>query len=191
MSRERELSAATEIPGYMAGTWAIDPDRSTLRFSVKHLGVQTVRGTLRVEGQIVVADDPTGSAVAATIDLGSVNTKSKGRDKAIRSAPLLDIASHPTAQYRSTGLHPDAAGGDPQGFQLDGELTFMGVTRRVPLRIQVERFIQDGGRTKPIFIGQGQFTRSNFGLVYRARPRFLDRGIGQTVHVDIRLEGSP
>lgn len=175
----------------MAGTWAIDPDRSTLRFSVKHLGVQTVRGTLRVEGQIVVADDPTGSAVAATIDLGSVNTKSKGRDKAIRSAPLLDIASHPTAQYRSTGLHPDAAGGDPQGFQLDGELTFMGVTRRVPLRIQAERFIHDGGAARPIFIGRGQFTRSDFGLVYRARPRFLDRGIGQTVHVDIRLEGSP
>ena len=191
MSRERELSAAAENPGHTAGTWAIDPVRSTLRFSVKHLGVQTVRGTLLVEGQIVVADDPSGSAVVATIDLGSVDTKSKGRDKAIRSAPLLDIASHPTAEYRSTGVNPDAAGGNPQGFLLDGELTFMGVTRPVPLQIQVERFIQDGDRKRPILIGQGQFTRSDFGLVYRARPRFLDRGIGQTVHVDIRLEGSP
>lgn len=190
MSNGRELSAAAEIPGYTAGTWAIDPVRSTLRFSVKHLGVQTVRGTLRVAGQIVVADDPTGSAVAATIDLGSVNTKSKGRDKAIRSAPLLGIASHPTAEYHSTGVNPDVAGGNPQGFLLDGELTFMGVTRPVPLRIQVERFIQGGG-TRPIFIGQGQFTRGDFGLVYRARPRLLDRGIGQTVHLDIRLEGSP
>lgn len=191
MSNGRELSAAAEIPGYVAGTWAIDPVRSTLRFSVKHLGVQTVRGTLRVEGQIVVADDPTGSAVAATIDLGSVNTNSKGRDKAIRSAPLLDIASHPTAEYRSTGVNPDAAGGDSQGFLLDGELTFMGVTRSVPLRIQVEQFTQGGGRKRPILIGQGQFTRSEFGLVYHARPRFLDRGIGQRVHVDIRLEGLP
>ena len=185
------MSSATEIPGYVAGTWAIDPVRSALRFTVKHLGVQTVRGTLRVEGQIVVAAQPEDSTVAATIDLGSVDTKSKGRDKAIRSAPLLDIASHPTAQYRSTGLHPDAAGGDPQGFLLDGELTFMGVTRPVPLRIKVERFIRDGGRGRPIVIGAGQFTRSEFGLVYRARPRFLDRGIGQTVHVDIQLEGSP
>jgi polyisoprenoid-binding protein YceI len=188
VSNERELSAAAQIPGYTAGTWAIDPDRSTLKFTVKHLGVQTVRGTLRVEGQIVVADDPTGSAVTATIDLGSVSTKSKGRDKAIRSARLFDVANHPTAQYRSTGLHPDA---DPQGFLLDGELTFMGVTRPVPLRIKLERFIQDGGRTRPIVVGQGQFARRDFGLVYRVRPRFLDRGIGQTVHIDIRLEGSP
>jgi polyisoprenoid-binding protein YceI len=184
------LSSATKIPDYVAGTWAIDPVRSMLMFTVKHLGVQKVRGTLRVEGQIVVAAQPADSTVAATIDLGSVNTKSKGRDKAIRAASLLDIASHPTAKYQSTGVNPDVAGGNPQGFLLDGELTFMGVTRPVPLRIQVEPFIQDGGRTKPIFIGQGQFTRSDFGLVYRARPRFLDRGIGQTVHVDIRLEGS-
>jgi polyisoprenoid-binding protein YceI len=173
------------------GTWSIDPDRSKLSFSVRHLGVQTVRGTLRVRGRIVVADDPSGSSVEATIDLGSVNTKSEGRDKAIRSASLLDIASHPAAEYNSTGISPDAAGGNPQGFLLDGELTFMGVTRLVPLRIQAERFIQDGDRARPIFTGQGQFTRRDFGLVFRARPRFLDRGIGQTVHVDVRLEGLP
>lgn len=175
----------------MAGAWAIDPVRSTLRFTVKHLGVQNVRGTLRVEGQIVVAAQPADSTVAAKIDLGSVNTKSKGRDKAIRAASLLDIASHQTAEYHSTAINPDPAGGNPHDFLLDGELTFMGVTRPVPLQIQVERFIHDGDRTKPIFIGQGQFTRSDFGLVFGARPRFLDRGIGQTVHVDIRLEGSP
>lgn len=185
------MPSATEIPGYTAGIWAIDPVRSELRFSVKHLGVQTVRGTLRVEGQIVVADQPEDSTVAATIDLASVDTKSKGRDNAIRSAPLFDVANHPTAQYRSTGIRPDAAGRDPHDFLLDGELTFMGVTRPVPLRIQVERFIQDGAPGRPIVTGAGQFNRRDFGLVYRIRPRFLDRGIGQSVHVDIRLEGLP
>jgi polyisoprenoid-binding protein YceI len=185
------LPSATEIPGYTAGTWAIDPARSELRFSVKHLGVQTVRGTLRVEGQIVVAAQPEESTVAATIDLASVDTKSKGRDNAIRSAPLFDVANHPTAQYRSTAIRRGAAGGDPRSFLLDGELTFMGITRPVPLRIQVEGFIQDGDPGRPIVTGAGQINRSDFGLVYRVRPRFLDRGIGQTVHVDIRLEGSP
>jgi polyisoprenoid-binding protein YceI len=185
------LPSATEIPGYTAGAWAIDPARSELRFTVKHLGVQTVRGTLRVEGQIVVAAQPEDSTVAATIALDSVDTKSSGRDKAIRSAPLFDVANHPTAQYHSTGIRPDAAGDDPHGFLLDGELTFMGVTRSVPLRIKLERFTQDGDSGRPIVIGAGQFNRSDFGLVYRVRPRFLDRAIGQTVHIDVRLEGSP
>jgi polyisoprenoid-binding protein YceI len=189
--QDYELSSATKIPGYGAGTWAIDPARSTLRFTVKHLGVQNVRGTLRVEGHIVVADEPADSTVAATIDLGLVDTKSKRRDKSIRSTPLLDIANHRTAEYHSTGVNPDVAGGNPQGFLLDGELTFMGVTRPVPLRIRVERFISDGGRPRPVVSGKGQFTRNDFGLVYRVHPRLLDRAIGQTVHVEIRLEGSP
>ncbi len=185
------MPSATEISGYTAGTWAIDPARSELRFSVKHLGVQTVRGVLRVEGQIVVADDPLDSAVVATIDLDSVDTKSAGRDKAIRSAPLFDVASRPTAGYRSTGIAADSVGGDQRGFTLSGELTFMGVTRSVPLRIRLERFVTEAGRTTPIFTGRGQIVRRDFGLVYRVRPSFLDRAIGQTVDIDIRLEGSP
>lgn len=158
---------------------------------MRHFGVQTVHGALRVEGQIVVADDPTDSGVVATIDLASVDTRNKGRDKAIRSAPLFDVANHPTAGYRSTGVAPDAAGGDPQAFVLDGELTFMGVTRVVPVRIGVERFVNEAGRTRPIVTGRGRISRRDFGFVYRVHPRFLDRAIGQTVDIDIRLEGSP
>lgn len=191
MSHERELSAAEEVPRYTAGAWAVDPDRSTLSFSVKHLGLQTVRGTLQIEGQIVVAEDPTESAVVATIDLASVDTKSKGRDKAIRSASLFNVADHPTARYRSTGLASDASGGDPKVFLLNGELTFMGVTKVVPLRIHLERFVSDGNRVRPIFTGRGRISRRDFGLIYRNRPGFLDRAIGQTVDIDIRLEGSP
>ncbi len=179
------------IPGYSPGTWAIDADRSKLRFSVKHLGVQTVHGTVRVEGQIVVAATPIDSTVSAVIDLGSVDTKSAGRDKAIRSAPLFDVASHPTAEYRSTRMTPDPAAGDAGAFVLDGELAFMGVTRAVPLQIHLERFITEAGRTTLVVTGRGQITRRDFGLVYRVRPRFLDRAIGQNVDIDIRLEGSP
>ena len=190
MSRGDELSAATAIPGYSPGTWAIDAERSTLRFSVKHLGVQTVHGTVRVDGQFVVAVKPTDSTISAVIDLGSVDTKSPGRDKAIRAAPLFDVASHPTAGYRSTRMTPDQAGGDAGAFVLDGELTFMGVTRAVPLQIHLERFVTEGGRSRPVIIGRGKINRRDFGLVYRVRPRFLDRAIGQHVDIDIRLEGS-
>jgi polyisoprenoid-binding protein YceI len=183
------VTSAKPIPDYTAGTWPIDPVQSQLTFTVKHFGAQTVRGTLRVEGKIVVAEEPSCSAVEATIDLGSVDTRSKGRDKAIRSTSLLDVSNHPTARYRSTAVAPDA-GGDARAFVLDGELSFLDVVRPVRLRVQVERFIRDGGRPRPIVTGQAQFIRSDFGLVYRVRPRFLDRAIGQTVSVDIRLEGS-
>jgi polyisoprenoid-binding protein YceI len=175
------------MPGYLPGIWSIDPVRSTLTFSVGHLGVHTVHGTLGVSGQITMADDPLDSAVDASIDLGQVDTGSKGRDDAIRSAHLLDVASRPTARYRSRRI---GIGTMPGEFLLRGDLSLLGVTREVPLRIRLERST-DGDRHRPVVTGTGEFARRDFGFVYRVRPRFLDRAISSTVGVEVRLEASP
>ena len=37
-------STAVEIPGYVAGTWAIDPVHSEVSFTVRHMMVSKVRG---------------------------------------------------------------------------------------------------------------------------------------------------
>jgi len=36
---DRKMTAATQIPGYVAGTWTIDPVHSEVAFIVRHLGV--------------------------------------------------------------------------------------------------------------------------------------------------------
>jgi polyisoprenoid-binding protein YceI len=175
------------MPDYLPGIWSIDPVRSSLTFSVGHLGVHTVHGTLGVSGQITMADDPLDSAVDASIDLGSVDTGSKGRDEAIRSAHLLDVASRPTATYRSRRI---GIGERPGEFLLHGDLVLLGVTREVPLRIRLERST-DSGRHRPVVTGTGEFARRDFGFVYQVRPRFLDRAISSTVGVEVRLEARP
>jgi polyisoprenoid-binding protein YceI len=172
---------------YLPGIWSIDPVRSTVKFSVGHLGVHTVRGTLAVSGQITMADDPLDSAVDASIDLGMVDTGSKGRDNAIRSAHLLDVASRPTARYRSRRIGIGTVLGE---FLLHGDLSLLDVTWEVPLRIRLERST-DGDRRRPVIIGTGEFARREFGLVYQVRPRFLDRAISPTVGVEVRLESAP
>ncbi|WP_245843257.1 YceI family protein [Mycolicibacterium vulneris] len=177
-------SATDEMPGYLPGIWAIDPAQSGLTFSVGHLGVHTVHGTLSVSGRIVMAEDPLDSAVDATIDLGSVNTGSKGRDKAIRSAHLLDVSRRPTATYRSQRLD---LGESPGEFLLHGDLELLGATREVPMRIRLQRSTF-GGSQQPVITAAGEFTRRDFGLVYQARPRFLDRAISSSVGVKVRLE---
>lgn len=180
-------SATEELADYIPGVWSIDPERSNLAFSVGHLGLHTVHGTLRVSGQITFADDPFDSAVDASIDLGSVNTGSKGRDDAIRSAHLLDVATQATASYRSRGI---GRGNGPGEFVLHGDLALLGVTREVPLRIRWEREA-GGGRGGPVVTGTGEFARRDFGFVYRVRPRLLDRAISSTVGIKVRLEARP
>jgi polyisoprenoid-binding protein YceI len=125
--------------------------------------------------------------VDASIDLGSVDTGSTGRDEAIRSAHLLGVAERPTARYQSRRI---GVGDGPGEFLLHGDLVLMGVTREVPLRIRLERFT-DGGRYRPVVTGTGEFARRDFGFVYQVRPRFLDRAISSTVRIQVRLEASP
>jgi polyisoprenoid-binding protein YceI len=70
-----------EIPGYVAGTWSIDPVHSSVGFVIRHLMISKINGIFTsFEGQIVTAADPLGSSVTATIDLASIDTSSEQRD---------------------------------------------------------------------------------------------------------------
>ena len=52
-------AAQIQIPGYVVGTWDIDPLHTEVGFSVRHLMVSKVRGRFtRFEGSFVTAPDP-------------------------------------------------------------------------------------------------------------------------------------
>src|SRR5438094_955765 len=117
-----------DIPGYLAGTWTIDPAHSDVGFVIRHLMISKVKGHFTgFEGRIVTAEDPLESEVTATIDMASIDTANAIRDENLRRADFFDADRYPTMTYRSTGITPD---GD--GFRLDGELTLKGVTLPVP-----------------------------------------------------------
>jgi len=122
-------TAATAIPGYVAGTWDIDPVHSEVGFSVRHMMVSKVRGKFKTfSGQLVTGAEPVQSSVTAEIDLSSIDTGQEQRDAHIRSADFFEVEKYPTMTYRSTGVRAE---GDH--FVLDGELTLKDVTKQVPL----------------------------------------------------------
>jgi len=132
-------STLTGVPGYVAGTWSIDPVHSEVGFTVRHMMVSKVRGKFRTfSGQLVTGDDPLGSSVIAEIDLSSIDTGNEQRDAHIRSADFFEVETYPTMTYRSTGVRRH---GD--GHVLDGELTLKGVTREVPLVLELNGFGPD------------------------------------------------
>ena len=125
-----------EIPSYVTGSWTIDPAHSDVGFGIRHLMISNVKGHFtRLEGRIVTAEDPLDSAVTATIDMTSIDTANAMRDEHLRSAEFFEVDTHPTMSYRSTGIRPD---GD--GYLMDGELTLKGVTRPVPLKLEINGF---------------------------------------------------
>src|ERR1051326_1219566 len=123
----------TTIPGYVVGTWQIDPSHSDVSITARHFMVSKVRGHFNdFAATIVTAANPLDSSVTATIQAASIDTRQEQRDAHIRSADFLDVDNHPTITFRSTGLRPH---GDD--FKLDGELTIRGVTRPVTLDLEL------------------------------------------------------
>ncbi|MCU1367981.1 MAG: YceI family protein [Ilumatobacteraceae bacterium] len=160
-----DTTTATTIPGYTAGTWTIDATHSEVGFSIRHMMVSKVRGKFtKFEGELVTGANPLDSSVTATIELGSIDTGNTDRDNHVRSADFFNVEAHQLMTYKSTGVR--ASGSD---FILDGELTLRGVTKSVPLTLELGGFGPDAyGGTRAGFTATGEISRSDFGVDFNA-----------------------
>src|SRR3954464_10641680 len=132
-------STATQIPGYVVGTWDIDATHSTVGFSVRHMMVSKVRGYFRdFSGEIVTAEDPARSSVTARVDMDSIDTRQEQRDAHIRSADFFDVGNHTEMTFRSTPVKTDGAGGAAAGV-----LASEGITKPVTLDLELNGFGPD------------------------------------------------
>ena len=178
---------ATPTRTLAPGTWVIDPSHSEVSFSVRHLMVSRVRGTFgRFNGTITTTGDPAGSAVEATIEMDSVDTRDERRDAHLRSADFFDVATHPVMTYRSTAVRPDG-----EGLVVDGALTLHGVTRPVALRLELNGVGPDPwGGTRAGFTASAEVNRREFGIDI-AMP--LEGGgvvVGDRVSIQLEIQAA-
>jgi len=159
------VTTETRIPGYVAGTWTIDPVHSEVGFTVRHMMVSKVRGKFNeFSGELVTGENPLESRVSASIDLASIDTGNVDRDNHVRSADFFETETFKTMTYHSNGLRID---GDD--YVLDGELTLKGVTKPVSLRLELGGFGPDAyGGTRAGFSATGEIKRSDFGVDFNA-----------------------
>ena len=98
-------AGSVEIPGYIAGTWEIDPVHTYFGFTARHLMVSKIRGNFtQVEGQMITEDNPLKSSAMVTIEMDSVDISNTQRDSDIKGEILFDIANHPTMTFQSTDV---------------------------------------------------------------------------------------
>lgn len=179
-----------EIPGYVTGTWTIDPVHSDVGFVVRHLMISKIRGHFTsFEGQLVTAADPLNSQVSATIDMTSVDTASAMRDEHLRAADFFEVEKYPTMSYRSTGIKPD---GDD--FLMEGELTLKGVTLSTPLKLEINGFGYDPFAPDPAtgaragFTATGEINRMDFGVSFNSTIPGGGAALGEKVQIVLEIE---
>jgi len=178
-------TAIETVPGYLAGTWAIDPVHTDVGFVVRHMVVAKVRGRFtKFEGQIVTGKNPADSSVTATIDLTSIDTGNQQRDDHIRSADFFEVETYPTMTYRSTGVRQD--GND---LVLDGQLTLKGVTKDVPLRLELNGFGPDAyGGTRAGFTATADINRRDFGVNFNAALETGGAVVADKIAIHLEVE---
>ncbi len=177
-------ASALTLPGYVAGTWTVDPIHSSASFTARHL-VSKVRGQFRdLIGEIHAAGNPLESTVTMSIDAASVDTNNAQRDAHLRSEDFLEVTTYPTLTFNSTGLRPVAA-----GLRIDGELTIKDVTRPVTAELEIHGFTpdQDGllraGLTATFDINRRDFN-INFHWVLEAGGAM----VGDRIDIQLDIE---
>jgi polyisoprenoid-binding protein YceI len=177
------MSTQVNIPGYTAGTWAIDTAHSEVSFQVRHLGVAKVRGGFdEYEATIVTAENPLDSSVNVVIKTASVSTKHGFRDENIKSDDFLGVEKHPTINFNSTGVRVN---GDD--FLLDGDLTIREITKQVTLDLEVNGFAQ-GFDGKPVvgFSASTVINRTDFGVTGGPASAM----VGDKIKIFLEIEAS-
>jgi polyisoprenoid-binding protein YceI len=179
------MTDATKIPGYVAGTWVIDPIHSEIGFSVRHLMVSKVRGRFeKFEGEIVTGEDILDTRATVTVDLTSINTGNQDRDNDLRSSNYLEVDEYPTMTYLSTGLSAD---GDK--YIADGELKVRELTNTLPLEVEFHGISRDPwGGTRAGLSATGEINRKDFGVSFDIP---MDGGgvvVGEKVQIHLEIE---
>ena len=128
------LAAVTSSCAAQAETWQIDPAHSAVQFSVRHMGISTVRGQFqKVTGTIHYdAKDVSKTSLEATIDTTSIDTRVEMRDNDLRGPNFFDVQKYPTLTFKSKKAE---SSGDSK-LKITGDLTMHGVTKEVVLDVE-------------------------------------------------------
>jgi polyisoprenoid-binding protein YceI len=160
------LAAAPAGQTAAPATWTIDTNHSSAGFSVRHLMVSTVRGTLGPVKGTIAYDGASAAGITAdvTIDVSGINTGNASRDNDLKSAEgLFEIAKYPVVTFKSTRAIP-AGGG---AFKLVGDLTIHGVTKEVTLDVEgPSPAIRQGATQRIGASATTTINRRDFGISY-------------------------
>jgi polyisoprenoid-binding protein YceI len=120
---------------YAAGSvasYTADPQKSRLEFTGVQAGAD-FKGTFHKFNAAVdfSPDAAASSRIDVQIDMNSVDSMDKDRDKTIRGSDIFDVAHWPTAHYVTRSVTKTAT-----GYSAVGALTLRGVTKDVTINFQ-------------------------------------------------------
>lgn len=169
-----------------AKEYDVDPNHSTIGFSIRHL-VTTVNGRFTEFTGMVVYDAqlPKNSKVSFAVKTSSITTANDKRDTDLRSPNFFDVEKYPEATFTSTKVMPMGK----NKAKVMGNLTIHGVTKPVAFDVEFLGAMKDPwGNQRAGFVATTTLDRKDFGITWN---KVLDNGslfVGNEVSMKIDVE---
>ncbi|QOS81900.1 polyisoprenoid-binding protein [Paenibacillus sp. JNUCC31] len=167
--------------------WEVDPDHSSVEFSVAHLMINKIKGAFEHFEAILSFDpnDVTTMGIQASIEANSITTRQRQRDEHLRSEDFFHAAKYPVITFQSTSC---VLAGERQ-YELAGNLTLHGVTKPVTFHTVFEGFNQDPrGRERVGFHSTARIERNEFGLTFNSPLETGGIVVGNEVSIELYIE---
>jgi polyisoprenoid-binding protein YceI len=175
-----------QTPAAAPEVWVADKAHSMTTFKIRHI-MANVTGQFRDFDVAIKIDKaaPQNSSVEFTIHAASIDTGQPDRDEHLRSPDFFEVAKYPTILFKSTAVVPKSR----TQFDVTGDLTMHGVTKRITLPVTFLGFGKDPrGVEKGGFEIETMLDRKDYNITWN---RILDEGgllLGDEVKITINLE---
>ncbi|RYV50056.1 YceI family protein [Pengzhenrongella frigida] len=178
------MSVTTLPTELTAGAWVADVSHSEAGFTVRHAGISKVRGFVAItEATITIGADLSASAVTATLDASTIDTRDENRDGHLKGADFFDVENFPTWTFVSTSVTGSGA-----EAVVAGDLTIHGVTRPVTLATEFTGTAVDPwGNLRAGFSASTEISRKDFGLTWNAALEAGGVLVGDKVKIALDL----
>ena len=177
------MTAITSIPA--TSNWTVDKVHSSVGFSVKHMVVQTFRGTFEDYDASLNAAEDGSLKLTGTVKAASINVKDDNLKGHLLSPEFFDVERFPAVRFTSNRITKLA--GDR--FKVEGTLDLRGILKPMALEVTYHGVAKDPwGNDRAGFSTEAVINRKEFGMVWNAA---LDNGgviLGDDVTLAIDLE---
>ena len=152
-------------------TYTLDPSHTFPSFEADHMGgMSTWRGKFtKTSGTVTLDRAAKTGSLEITIDATSLDFGHVKMNEHAKGPDMFNVEKYPTATYKAKTFKYD---GD-KPIEVDGELTLLGVTKPVVLKINKFVCVMHPMLKREVCGGDAsaEFKRTDFGLSY-GTPRF-------------------
>ena len=165
-------------------TFKIDPAHTSIGFSVRHLGLNNVKGQFKEFSGAIALDDGKITEANGTIQVKSVDTGVQKRDDHLRTPDFFDAAQYPTITFKTK--RTEMTDGE---IILIADFTMRGVTKELRLPARLAGPAKDPwGNLRIGLEAKTKLNRKDYGINYHQVLETGALAVGEEVELEIDAE---